>query len=127
LFSWKAHGSYISEQVGVSRMITELLLQSVDNVIRVFPAWPKDKDAEFAGLRAQGGFLVSACQTGGVVGGVTIESTSGGTVRLVSPWVGSAIQVIEQQTEHAVTVTVGDAFVSFPTETAGTYSVRRKQ
>ena len=67
-------------------MITELLLQSVDNVIRVFPAWPADKDAEFAGLRAQGGFLVSARQTGGVVGDVTIESTAGGTVRLVSPW-----------------------------------------
>ena len=86
LFSWKAHGSYISEQVGVSRMITELLLQSVDNIIRVFPAWPANKDAEFAGLRAQGGFLVSARQTGGVVGDVTIESTAGGTVRLVSPW-----------------------------------------
>ena len=127
LFAWKAHGSYISEQVGVARMITELLLQSVDNTIRIFPAWPAGKDAEFAGLRAQGGFLVSARQTGGVVGDVTIESTAGGTVRLVSPWGADAIQVIEQQTQRAVAVTVGDAFVSFPTETGGTYSVRRKQ
>jgi hypothetical protein len=126
LFSWKAHGSYISEQVGVSRMITELLLQSVDNVIRVFPAWPANKDAEFAGLRAQGGFLVSARQTSGVVGDVTIESTAGGTVRLVSPWGAHAIQVIEQQTQRAVAVTVGDVMVLFPTEAGRVYSVRRQ-
>jgi hypothetical protein len=74
LFAWKAHGSYISEQVGVARMITELLLQSVGDVIRVFPAWPRGTDAEFTGLRAQGGFEVSARMAGGEIGGLAIRS-----------------------------------------------------
>jgi hypothetical protein len=44
----------------VAAGISEFRLQSVDNVIRVFPTWPKDKDARFTCLRAQGGVLVSA-------------------------------------------------------------------
>lgn len=86
LFYWPGHGHYISEQAGVARAITELLLQSVENIIRIFPAWPADKDARFAGLRAQGGFLVTAEQKGGKVDRVEITSTAGGKLRLVSPW-----------------------------------------
>jgi hypothetical protein len=66
--------------------ISELLVQSVGDIIRVFPAWPKDKDAEFEALRAQGGFLVSAEQKDGEVVKLDIESTVGGTLRIVSPW-----------------------------------------
>ena len=91
LFYWPGHGHYISEQAGVARAITELLLQSVENVIRIFPAWPKDKDARFAGLRAQGGFLVTAEQKLGKVDRVEITSTVGGKLRLVSPWVETLV------------------------------------
>lgn len=38
LFFWSGHGNYISEQVAIARLVTELLLQSVDDVIRIFPA-----------------------------------------------------------------------------------------
>jgi hypothetical protein len=88
LFVWQghAHGTYMPESIGVAALITEFLMQSVDDVIRVFPCWPSGVDARFSRLRAQGGFLVSAEQKDGEVTGLEITSTVGGTLRLLSPW-----------------------------------------
>jgi hypothetical protein len=86
LFHWKGHGYYMSEQTAVAGLINEFLLQSVDGIIRVFPAWPKDRDAAFTRLRAQGGFLVSARQQNGMIEHLEIETTVSGTLRLLSPW-----------------------------------------
>jgi len=91
MFHWPMHGFYLSESVGIAAMISEFLVQSVDDTIRVFPCWPKEKDARFAGLRAQGGFLVSAEQRGGRVTKLEITSTIGGKLRLVSPWPAVAV------------------------------------
>ncbi|MCA1745599.1 MAG: hypothetical protein LC643_07860, partial [Bacteroidales bacterium] len=86
LFYWKAHGFYMSEQIAVSGLITEFLMQSNDKIVRIFPAWPKNKNAEFTNLRARGGFLVSSKLTDGVIERVTVQSTAGGELKLVSPW-----------------------------------------
>jgi hypothetical protein len=86
MFHWPMHGFYLSESVGIAAMISEFLLQSVDNVIRVFPCWPKDKPARFDSLRAQGGFLVSAEQKDGKISRLEIVSTVGGTLQIVNPW-----------------------------------------
>lgn len=95
LFYLPMHGYYLSETVGVAAGISELLLQSVDNIIRVFPCWSKDKDATFNRLRAQGGFLVSAEQKAGEIVKIEITSTVGGTLRLLNPWTN---QIVEQKT-----------------------------
>ena len=92
MFHWPMHGFYLSESVGIAAMISEFLVQSVDNVIRVFPCWPKEKDASFTSLRAQGGFLVSAEQKAGKVVRLEITSTVGGRLRLLSPWTGKLIE-----------------------------------
>ena len=81
------YGHY-TEQFGASMAIGELLLQSVEDVIRVFPAWPKDEDAAFVNLRAQGGFLVSSEQKGGKVVKLEVTSTVSGTLRLLNPRTG---------------------------------------
>lgn len=120
LFAWKGHGNYISEQVGVARMITELLLQSVGDVICVFPAWPAGRDAAFAGLRAQGGFLVSATLAQGALARVKIESTAGGEVRLANPWPGAAVRIVSR---HAVRPAVRNNLVTFPTAAGESYLV----
>lgn len=77
---------HYTEQFGATMAVSELLIQSVDDVIRVFPAWPADKPAAFENLRAQGGFLVSSELADKKVRHVTILSTVGGKLRLVSPW-----------------------------------------
>lgn len=95
MFHWPMHGFYLSESVGLAAMISEFLVQSVDNTVRVFPCWPPDKDARFANLRAQGGFLVSAEQQAGKITKLEITSTVGGKLRLLNPWTG---QLVERET-----------------------------
>ena len=88
LFEWQghAHGTYMGEMTGIAGLINEFLLQSVQNKIRLFPCWPSDKDARFSGLRAQGGFIVSADFAGGHVISATVKSSAGKELRLLSPW-----------------------------------------
>jgi hypothetical protein len=63
---------------------TEMLLQSQEGMIRLFPFWPEGRNAAFRGLRAVGGFIVSAKRQSGKLT-ATIESTAGESVRLRWP------------------------------------------
>ena len=101
MFYWPLHGFYLAESVGVAAGISEFLLQSVDNTIRVFPCWPKEQDAAFTNLRAQGGFLVTAEQKAGQITKLEITSTVGGKLRLLNPWTG---KIVEQETKPQQTV-----------------------
>jgi hypothetical protein len=77
---------HYTEMFGVVLPITELLLQSTGDALRVFPAWPKGQPASFHHLRSQGGFLVSANYDGKQVTQLSITSTIGGPLRLLNPW-----------------------------------------
>jgi alpha-L-fucosidase 2 len=83
---------HFTEQFAAAGAIAELLLQSVGDILRVFPAWPKEQDAKFENLRAQGGFLVSAEQQDGKVTKLQIVSTVGGQLRLLDPWTGKLVE-----------------------------------
>jgi hypothetical protein len=85
---WQRYNSYghYSEQFAASAVVSELLLQSVDEIIRVFPAWPADKNAGFFNLRAKGGFLVSSEYNGGKTVHVTITATADQPLRLLNPF-----------------------------------------
>lgn len=93
LFVWQGHGhgTFMPESIGVAAIVTEFLMQSVGDIIRIFPCWPKEQDAKFTDLRAQGGFLVSAVQKDGKVTELKITSTVGGNLRLLSPWTGKIV------------------------------------
>lgn len=98
MFYWQAHGHYLTESVGIAAMISEFLLQSVGNIIRIFPCWPREcGDAKFANLRAQGGFLVSAEQRAGKIAKLEIVSTVGGKLRMLCPWTG---KLVERETKR---------------------------
>ena len=84
----------------------EMLLQSHDGVIRVWPAAPKNWDGVFS-LRAQTGFMVSSERSGGNVNFIDIESLFGDECRIVVPWhgkteVSSEGRKIEQSGEGGV-------------------------
>ncbi len=96
-------GFYLVESVGIAAAISEFLLQSVDNIIRVFPCWPKEKDARFSKLRAQGGFLVTAEQKAGKIVKLEIISTVGGKLRLLNPWTG---KIDERETKQGERIEV---------------------
>jgi len=83
--SFNDFGHY-TEQFGALFAISELLVQSVGDVVRILPALSKGSRASFSGLRTQGGFLVSSEGTAGEIGAVKITSTAGGRLRIQSPW-----------------------------------------
>lgn len=74
--------------------VNEMLLQSNEGKIRVFPATPEEWAAAFT-LRARGAFMVSSeKQMDGTIRGVYIESLKGNICRLVNPWSGNGISVM---------------------------------
>jgi len=79
------YGHY-TEQFGAAMAVSELFLQSVDDILRLFPASKPGCRVEFVDLRTQGGFLVSGTGTSESVGPFQVRSLYGGTLRFKSPW-----------------------------------------
>ncbi len=74
--------------------VNEMLLQSNESKIRVFPAIPDDWATSFK-LLARGAFVVSSeKQKDGTIPGIFIESLKGNVCRVVNPWPNSNISVI---------------------------------
>jgi len=74
-------------------IINELLMQSHNGVLRLFPAAPKRWDADFRNFRAQGAFLVSSSMRKGAVEYVTIKGLAGGAIKVLNPWNGRKVFV----------------------------------
>jgi hypothetical protein len=90
---FNSFGHY-TEQFAAAYAIGELLLQSVGDILRVFPAWPADQQARFTHLRTEGGFLVSGEMTREGIQLVRVESTAGGPLRILNPWPGETVRVV---------------------------------
>lgn len=65
--------------------MNESLVQGHEGVIRVFPAFPDNRNGRFT-LHAQGGFVVSSEIESGKVLWVSIKSLLGNNLRLQLPW-----------------------------------------
>lgn len=82
--------------------IQEMMLQSFEGIIRIFPVWPRKKhpNAAFHGFWAAGAFRVSAELKGGKVDKVEILSTKGENLRLENPWQGSGVRISRRGQEE---------------------------
>jgi len=79
------------EKVATLPNTVNMMLCSVhQDVMRLFPAWPKSVDARFAKLRQFGAFLVASELHGGEVTFVRITSEMGRPCTLLNPWPGNA-------------------------------------
>jgi hypothetical protein len=77
-----------------ARSIEDMLIQSWNDKIQVFPAVPKKwSDVSFANLRAEGAFLVSAVRKDGKTAFVAIESLAGAPCR-VQPGIQGQLKVV---------------------------------
>ncbi|MBE6813349.1 MAG: hypothetical protein E7523_10790 [Ruminococcaceae bacterium] len=74
---FRHHGGGIEHLTTVPATINEMLLQSHEGVIRLFPCWDKTSPAEFTNLRADGAFLVSAKLKNEQISSVRIKSLQG--------------------------------------------------
>ena len=93
------------EKAGSIETVNQMMLNSECGMIDIFPNWLSDKDAEYAGFAAKGGFTVSAGYDGTeqAVSHVEITSTLGNECKLVSPWGGSVTVTDESGSEVETT------------------------
>jgi len=108
---------------GMMAGINEMLLQSYEFVIRVFPNWPRDKPARFGSLRAVGAFLVSSQLRGGYVQHIDILSEKGRECLVENPWPGRHVSVRQQGpgNERPIEVRTSGRRIAFSTEAGGIY------
>jgi len=96
--SWRSGaGAPDAEHLGfAAEALQEALLQSgppapgKEPIIHVFPAWPKDWEAEFT-LGARGGFLVTSAMRGGKVPFVELQAVADLECCLRNPWGEAAV------------------------------------
>ena len=109
----------IDGNYGGSAGIAEALLQSQGGVIDILAALPEAwSDGEFKGLRARGGFELSAKWSGGRLDGVSVRSLAGNTCRIVC---GEHTRITCGENEISFTYDKGAA--SFETEAGRTYKL----
>lgn len=77
--------------------VHELLIQSKENVVEVFPAIPDSwKDVSFKTLRTEGAFLVSAKKESGVIDAIRVVATENGILNLKFPFKTWIVEGIER-------------------------------
>jgi alpha-L-fucosidase 2 len=72
--------------------LDEMLLQSFQKDIKVFPDWPANSDAKFGDLLAYGDFLISSGIKDNAVQYVQAASQAGGSLTFTNPWPGQSIE-----------------------------------
>ena len=74
---FRHHGGGIEHLTMIPSTINEMLMQSYEGVIRLFPCWNKKSVASFENLRADGAFLVSAELKNEKISSIKIKSLKG--------------------------------------------------
>lgn len=110
-YIWHGGGG-IEDCGGVTEGIHEMMLQSHQGVLRVFPDWVPGVDASFTNLRAYGAFLVSANVEDDVVRQIYVESEKGEPLTIFLPWEKGSVKVNDGE---AVTISGGKrTFATMP-------------
>ena len=74
---FRHHGGGIEHLTTVPATVNEMLMQSHEGIIRLFPCWNRKSDASFENLRADGAFLVSSVLKDGQITSFKIKSLQG--------------------------------------------------
>jgi len=103
--------------------INEMLLQSFNEVIEVFPALPSDwKSVSFEHLLAEGGFEVSAKYSDYKTVSIIIKSLNGNTVKIINPFPNNECLVFCE--EKKINFSIFDNIISFKTEKGKLYKLK---
>lgn len=103
----------------VPNTINEMLCMGHQDVVRIFPVWPRDKDARFDRIRVEGAFLVSSELKDGEVTTLTIHSERGRDLTLLNPWLGRKVDI---RNDHGTTTAGEGDLIRIPTQPGATYS-----
>lgn len=115
---FRHHGGGIEHLTTVPATINEMLLQSYEGIIRLFPCWDKKMSASFDNLRADGAFLVSAKLDKENIISLKIKSLRG---RKCTVECNGITDVIRESDNTAVYFKKENNTVSFETQADETY------
>lgn len=102
----------------VPNTINEMLCMGHQDIVRVFPVWPRDKDASFHQIRVEGAFLVSSELKDGKVKSLTLFSEKGRDLTLQNPWKGMKVEIKNKTTGKNI---VEGEYITMKTEARQTY------
>lgn len=102
----------------VPNTINEMMCMGHQGIVRLFPGWPKDKDASFHHIRVEGAFLVSSEINGGTIGEVTLLSEKGRDLTMLNPWPGRSVRIT---TPDRGTISAQGDTIRIKTAPGGTY------
>ena len=108
-----------TESQGILGPLQEMMLQSWDGIIRLFPSWPRHINASFKTFRAEGAFLVSAIWEAGHVKHAEIISECGGICRIAGSFLDQ--MVVQDKGGQRIPYTMQDDVFLFDTITGGQY------
>jgi len=125
IYMYRANGIYL-ENCAYPLVINEMMLQSHNGVIKLFPSMDFYRRAEFHDLRARGGFFVSAAMDRGFVLWAEIKSTVNGTCRLRLPWPPYAVSIKDMGSEAPINATFDGNDILFETVKGALYRLEPK-
>lgn len=102
----------------VPNTINEMLCMGHQDIVRVFPVWPREKDALFHQIRVEGAFLVSGELKGGEVTSLSLFSEKGRDLTLLNPWKGKKVEI---KNEMASGTILEGEYIKMKTEAGHTY------
>ncbi len=117
---FRHHGGGIEHLTMVPATINEMLMQSYEGVIRLFPCWDKKMTASFENLRADGAFLVSAALENEQITSLKIRSLKGRKCNVECSGIKS---VIREADKKEIPFKKEGNTVSFETQTDTVYTL----
>ncbi|MCL5018979.1 MAG: hypothetical protein M1426_00675 [Patescibacteria group bacterium] len=97
------HTGVWTESLGVIAPLQEMLLQSWDGALNIFPNLPSNRSASFRDLRAEGAFLVSAEKKGQDITYVKIKSLAGSPLQIYNPYSATEqVRIFDSTSEKIV-------------------------
>lgn len=119
---FRHHGGGIEHLTMIPATINEMLMQSHEKIIRVFPCWDKSEDASFENLRADGAFLISSEIKSGKISFILIKSLAGRMCRVEIPD-GVDASVIQSDNGKKIKFKKTDNFIEFKTKPNVMYNI----
>lgn len=118
---FKHHGGGIEHLTTVPATINEMLMQSHEGIIRLFPCWNRKDDAAFENLSADGAFLVSSELKNGKIASLKIKSLAGRKCTLDA---GDIKAVVRSSDGKKIKFQKKDIVISFNTEVDTEYTLK---
>ena len=115
---FRHHGGGIEHLTTVPATVNEMLMQSHEGVIRLFPCWNRKSDASFENLRADGAFLVSSSLKNGEIASLEITSLIGRKCTVES---GGIKSIVRKSDNAKIPCTSDGGTLTFDTAANETY------